>query len=243
MILRRFMKHVTDQNWLAVGLDVLVVIVGIFLGLQVQEWNEDRKSINQLNLAFDRLELEFKENLDLLNNIRVDDEVTSAKIQVGFKLLLNCESNLHETEVDKFNEILQITSSSRNIMIKMEAFDNLRNQDKFGFLLDDLILSALNDFNYKVNRIARETDYTELAAWENALFRLSDVTFKENSINGDFYVVPVFKETAIINCENDELVKSLNDYFSFILFKLENTSVLIDETEKILTLVRNREFE
>ena len=51
MILRRFMKHVTDQNWLAVGLDVLVVIVGIFLGLQVQEWNEDRKNINQLNLG------------------------------------------------------------------------------------------------------------------------------------------------------------------------------------------------
>jgi hypothetical protein len=43
MILRRFMKHVTDQNWFAVGLDVLVVITGIFLGMQVSEWNEGRK--------------------------------------------------------------------------------------------------------------------------------------------------------------------------------------------------------
>jgi hypothetical protein len=43
MILRRFMKHVTDQNWFAVGLDVLVVITGIFLGMQVTDWNEDRK--------------------------------------------------------------------------------------------------------------------------------------------------------------------------------------------------------
>lgn len=42
MILRRFMKHVTDQNWFAVGLDVLVVIVGIFLGLQVQAWYDGR---------------------------------------------------------------------------------------------------------------------------------------------------------------------------------------------------------
>lgn len=42
MILRRFMKHVTDQNWFAVGLDVIVVIVGIFLGLQVQVAYEDR---------------------------------------------------------------------------------------------------------------------------------------------------------------------------------------------------------
>ncbi len=42
MILRRFMQHIKEQNWFAVGLDVIVVIVGIFLGLQVQEWNEGR---------------------------------------------------------------------------------------------------------------------------------------------------------------------------------------------------------
>ena len=42
MILRRFMQHVKEQNWFAVGLDVIVVIVGIFLGLQVQAWYEAR---------------------------------------------------------------------------------------------------------------------------------------------------------------------------------------------------------
>ena len=30
--------HKSDQNWFAVGLDVLVVITGIFLGMQVTEW-------------------------------------------------------------------------------------------------------------------------------------------------------------------------------------------------------------
>ncbi len=43
MILRRFMQHVKDQNWFAVGLDVIVVIVGIFLGMQVQQWYEAQK--------------------------------------------------------------------------------------------------------------------------------------------------------------------------------------------------------
>lgn len=47
MILRRFMKHVTDQNWFAVGLDVIVVITGIFLGMQVTEWNEGRKDLEE----------------------------------------------------------------------------------------------------------------------------------------------------------------------------------------------------
>lgn len=43
MILRRFIAHLNEQNWFAVGLDLLVVVVGIFLGMQVTEWNEDRK--------------------------------------------------------------------------------------------------------------------------------------------------------------------------------------------------------
>ncbi len=47
MILRRFMQHVKEQNWFAVGLDVIVVIVGIFLGMQVQQWYEDRKSVQR----------------------------------------------------------------------------------------------------------------------------------------------------------------------------------------------------
>jgi len=58
MILRRFMKHVTDQNWFAVGLDVLVVITGIFLGMQVTEWNEGRKERIQETIFMNRLHSE-----------------------------------------------------------------------------------------------------------------------------------------------------------------------------------------
>jgi hypothetical protein len=43
MILRRFTKHIIAQNWFAVGLDVIVVVVGIFLGMQVADWNDSRK--------------------------------------------------------------------------------------------------------------------------------------------------------------------------------------------------------
>jgi hypothetical protein len=44
MLLRRIMKHVDEQNWFAVLLDFLIVVVGIFVGLQVDNWNEERKA-------------------------------------------------------------------------------------------------------------------------------------------------------------------------------------------------------
>jgi hypothetical protein len=43
MILRRVMKHVSDQNWFAVALDFLIVILGVFIGLQVNTWNAERQ--------------------------------------------------------------------------------------------------------------------------------------------------------------------------------------------------------
>ncbi len=42
MILRSITKHVKDQNWFAVGLDFIIVVVGIFVGLQVSAWNDAR---------------------------------------------------------------------------------------------------------------------------------------------------------------------------------------------------------
>jgi len=44
MIIRRFTKHITDQNWFAVILDMIVVIVGIYLGMQVTNWQENLKN-------------------------------------------------------------------------------------------------------------------------------------------------------------------------------------------------------
>jgi hypothetical protein len=63
MILRRFMKHVTDQNWFAVGLDVLVVITGIFLGMQVQEIYGQRDDRHTEQVYLNRLHTEVVQNL------------------------------------------------------------------------------------------------------------------------------------------------------------------------------------
>ena len=42
MLLRRLTKHVQDQNWFAVGIDFCIVVIGVFIGIQVANWNETR---------------------------------------------------------------------------------------------------------------------------------------------------------------------------------------------------------
>lgn len=43
MLLRSVMAHVREQNWFAVGLDFLIVVFGVFIGIQVSNWNEVRR--------------------------------------------------------------------------------------------------------------------------------------------------------------------------------------------------------
>ena len=43
MILRRLAEGVRQQDWFTVVVEVLIVVVGIFLGLQVDDWNNARK--------------------------------------------------------------------------------------------------------------------------------------------------------------------------------------------------------
>lgn len=42
MLLRRVIEHVKTQNWTAVVLDFVIVVVGVFIGIQVSNWNDAR---------------------------------------------------------------------------------------------------------------------------------------------------------------------------------------------------------
>jgi hypothetical protein len=63
MLLRRLTEHVRNQNWFAVGLDFVIVVVGVFVGLQVSNWNDSVRvqALEQSYLA--RLADELTDNI------------------------------------------------------------------------------------------------------------------------------------------------------------------------------------
>jgi len=42
MILRRVIQHVKMQEWTAIWIDLVIVVVGVFIGIQVSNWNAAR---------------------------------------------------------------------------------------------------------------------------------------------------------------------------------------------------------
>jgi hypothetical protein len=42
MLLRRVIEHVRKQDWTAIGIDFVIVVVGVFIGIQAANWNDMR---------------------------------------------------------------------------------------------------------------------------------------------------------------------------------------------------------
>lgn len=42
MILRRMTEHFTEQNWFAVFVELVILVAGVFMGIQVANWNDER---------------------------------------------------------------------------------------------------------------------------------------------------------------------------------------------------------
>ena len=43
MILHNMATAIRNQNWFVAIVEILIVVIGIFLGLQVDDWNQQRK--------------------------------------------------------------------------------------------------------------------------------------------------------------------------------------------------------
>jgi hypothetical protein len=63
MILRRIIAHFRKQEWTAIGIDFLIVVVGVFVGMQVTNWNEDAADRRRGAEYVERLSLEMESDL------------------------------------------------------------------------------------------------------------------------------------------------------------------------------------
>lgn len=96
MILRRLARAIREQNWFSVVLEVVIVVVGIFIGLQVDEWNQRRleRESDQRALAL------FVDELQLMLSEASDDQRIATEfmqeLSVGTEIAMKCDATDEE---------------------------------------------------------------------------------------------------------------------------------------------------
>lgn len=66
MILSRIIEHVKRQHWTAIGIDFVIVVVGVFIANQVTTWKEEAELSRRKAAALERLHAESEAVVDYI---------------------------------------------------------------------------------------------------------------------------------------------------------------------------------
>ena len=87
MILRRVIEHVKTQNWTAVALDFVIVVVGVFIGIQVSNWNAARIVEAQADDLLQRMIAEAEDaRTDMAEYRTAHDVILDASLKLATRL-------------------------------------------------------------------------------------------------------------------------------------------------------------
>lgn len=187
MLLRSITQHVKDQNWFAVALDFLIVVVGILIAFQITNWNEARTE--RLNEAhyLERLDTEF----DVIRTRLIDGKRIFGSSVRNINLLLkahreyaaNPDGNLPDDDV--LGPALAEITSGRIPAGSPAAFKEMISSGALQTLTSEDLRQALFAYD-EFAAIAREgwrTIRDEQHASANRLFSLLDLA--ASGLSGD----------------------------------------------------------
>jgi len=148
MLLRRISANLKSQSWTAVYLDLLIVILGIFLGLQVSQWYEGRQEIALEESILDRLRAEFDDvSEEAKSAIRFhQDEIVA--LELVSQSLRN--GSLAPEDEDKFRKGLRNAMSYDLGPSRSGTYIEILSSGQFRLLRNQKLRAALSKYDDQV---------------------------------------------------------------------------------------------
>jgi len=195
MVLIRFTRSIRNQDWFAVAVELLVLIIGVFLGLQVNNWNEARLE--------DRQSAEYTERL--LADLRVEAWNYDSMVTYLGEVLSNADRALEVLEGSSVvsNEQLLIyayrATQYTDGVRRRATFDELTSTGNIGLIRDPFLRDLAAEV-YTRAFIDRVTQEGTSAPYRIAFRKLLPVAVQDALVLscGDLFV-PVGDFSALHN--------------------------------------------
>ena len=144
MLLRRITQHVKAQNWFAVGLDFLIVVVGVFIGIQVSNWNAARVDQDRALGYLERINA----NLDAdIKDIEIRTEFWRKVADYGATGLAYAETSDASTN-SAWEMVLAYFQASQvaELIPSQATYDELKSAGELGLITNHEIRNALTNY-------------------------------------------------------------------------------------------------
>ncbi len=162
MILRSVMEHVRSQNWTAVAVDFLIVVVGVFIGIQLGNWNDARSDQRAYRDAMTRLAAETSENLRSAAERRTVISDMLSDVQPAIDVLRACDTGT--TAESTVNRGLNTIRSARSTYAVTVAVDQLVETERLLKGQSTEVSTVLRHFYKKLHGINATSEFVQHAA-------------------------------------------------------------------------------
>ena len=177
---RHIRKSLIQENQMgkyfkyAIG-EILLVVIGILIALQINNWNEHRKSLQDQKATIASLKLEFQKNLiDLEDNMNTIEKIINA----GSILLENIGPDYQAGTIKNVDSLISMTIRMAVWDPSLYSLSNIKSAGKLSNLTNDELKDQLIEwesfytnlldwYDFYVDGGAKYFDYLE----EHALFR------------------------------------------------------------------------
>ncbi len=142
MILRRVIKHVRNQEWTAVFLDFIIVVMGIFVGLQVASWSASRAEQSLEQEYLERLLVDVELSINTTSVTRGYMVIHGKQAKLVLDSLLVCE--LAPKNRDDFASGLTRLGKIVPSAYILGTLDELQSSGQFSILRNTELKDSLN---------------------------------------------------------------------------------------------------
>jgi hypothetical protein len=177
MILRRVIKHFRNQEWTAIFLDFIIVVVGVIVGLQVSNWNDVRIAKQRMEQQLLLVAEEMTENSDRLQNY-IDDLDGITTDMVKFRGVF---AGTVKVSNDELNWLLWRALPVPTLLIKRDALDNLLTSEQFTGPRVRALRLSFGQWDYRVADLIR-TNHDALVYRDDVIHNTYSETIAFSSI-------------------------------------------------------------
>ena len=144
MLLRRVIEHVKRQQWTAIAIDFVIVVVGVFIGIQVANWNEARVDDARASGYLERIHNDLEADLA---NYRDRTQFWAAVSAYGRKGLAYADTK-RTNEMSQWDLLLAYFQASQvgEFVTTGTSYEELKSAGELGLITNIALRNALGTY-------------------------------------------------------------------------------------------------
>jgi hypothetical protein len=210
MILRRLSQSLKEQNWTAIWIEFVLLVAGVFLGIQVANWNQERQLDERRSAALSRLHAESEAAITYIER-RIGVLAGEAELRTDALQRLS-DNNWQGADPVRMAKALDSLQYAPAVSPPRAVYDELISTGLYSELGDPRMREAVSAYVAHIGWVERQIDYVRariVARNDGRRFAGERPVFDPDSKRQTIRIYdlpalsadPAFVENAILNNE------------------------------------------